>query len=344
MADYAIEVNNLIKRYGRSQTHSPAVDHINFEVHQGEIFGFLKPNGAGKTTTQRMLTTLLAPTAGRILVNGYDLARHAYQAKRQMGLAPEESNVYTELTAWDNLLFTAQLYRTPRNEPATRAQELLKTLLLPFFLFFSFSIKREIGPEVGLARILALTTFFTASSAGPVIIPMERRTRTYARLLVAPMSLLTLLLGKTLVGAFFGLAIAAAPLLVGWLALQVAIADPALLIGAMILDSLAFSAFGLIFASIPIQLVGSIMMLSTLIRWPLLFISGIFVPLGEMDSWARALAYLSPLTYAQDLLNHAVLGAGYLNRWLDLALLPVLLFIFLIPAARLHQRSRMLGY
>lgn len=83
---------------------------------------------------------------------------------------------------------------------------------------------------------------------------------------------------------------------------------------------------------------------STLIRWPLLFISGVFVPLGEMAPWARALAYLSPLTYAQDLMNHAVLGAGYLNHWLDLSLLPVLLFIFLIPAARLHQRSRVLGY
>jgi ABC-2 type transport system ATP-binding protein len=103
------------------------VDHINFEVRQGEIFGFLGPNGAGKTTTQRMLTTLLAPSAGRILVNGYNLARQAYPAKRQMGLVPEESNVYTELTAWDNLLFTAQLYRTPRNERAARARELLET-------------------------------------------------------------------------------------------------------------------------------------------------------------------------------------------------------------------------
>ena len=63
-----------------------------------------------------------------------------------------------------------------------------------------------------------------------------------------------------------------------------------------------------------------------------------------MAPWARLLAYLSPLTYAQDLINHAVLDTGYLNRWLDLALLPVLLFVFLIPAARLHHRSRVLGY
>ncbi len=217
-------------------------------------------------------------------------------------------------------------------------------LLLPFFLFFSFSIKREIGAEVGIARLLALTTFFTASSAGPVIIPMERRTGTYDRLLAAPMSLATLLLGKTLVGALFAIAVSAVPLAVGLLWLHVAVADAGLLLAGLTLASLAFSAFGLAFASIPTRSVGSIMMPSTLVRWPLLFISGIFIPLAEMAPWARALACLSPLTYAQDLMNHAVLGAGYLNRWLDLALLPVLLFLFMIPAAWLHHRGRVLGY
>lgn len=76
---------------------------------------------------------------------------------------------------------------------------------------------------------------------------------------------------------------------------------------------------------------------------PLLFVGGIFILLGEMGLWARMLACLSPLTYAQDLMNHAVLGTGYLKRWLDVALLPVLL-VFLIPAAQLHHRSRVLGY
>jgi ABC-type multidrug transport system ATPase subunit len=85
---HAIEVENLTKYYDKFL----AVDHINFTVEQGEIFGFLGPNGAGKTTTQRMLTTLLTPTEGRILVNGHDLSRDAYPAKRQIGLVPEESN------------------------------------------------------------------------------------------------------------------------------------------------------------------------------------------------------------------------------------------------------------
>jgi ABC-2 type transport system ATP-binding protein len=96
-------------------------------VQRGEVFGFLGPNGAGKTTTQRMLTTLLEPTEGRILINGHDLAHEAYPVKRQMGLVPEESNVYTELTAWDNLMFTARLYRVPRAEREVQARELLET-------------------------------------------------------------------------------------------------------------------------------------------------------------------------------------------------------------------------
>ena len=119
----AIEVNQLTKYYGDLL----AVDHIDFAVHQGEVFGFLGPNGAGKTTTQRMLTTLLEPSEGRILIHGHDLAHDAYPAKRHMGLVPEEANVYTELSAWDNLAFTARLYRVPKDEQAHRARELLET-------------------------------------------------------------------------------------------------------------------------------------------------------------------------------------------------------------------------
>ena len=121
--EHAVEVSNLTKYYGDLL----AVDHISFAVHEGEVFGFLGPNGAGKTTTQRMLTTLLEPTEGRIVALGHDLARDAYPVKQQMGLVPEESNVYAELSACDNLMFTAQLYRVPRRERAARARELLET-------------------------------------------------------------------------------------------------------------------------------------------------------------------------------------------------------------------------
>jgi hypothetical protein len=117
-----------------------------------------------------------------------------------------------------------------------------------------------------------------------------------------------------------------------------------LLLVTLALSSLAFAAFGLILASIPSRSVGNIMMPSTLIRWPLLFISGTFVPLAEMASWARPLAYLAPLTYSQDLVNYTLLGVSHLSPWLDLGLLPLLFLLFLLPAAWLHHRSRALGY
>jgi ABC-2 type transport system ATP-binding protein len=143
----AIEVSNLTKYYGDLLV----VDHTDFEVYQGEVFGFLGPNGAGKTTTQRMLTTLLEPTGGRILIDGHDLARDAYPAKRQMGLVPEESNVYTELSAWDNLMFTARLYRVPKEERASRARRLLEQ--------FGLGEKRDVKAEdfsKGMRRRLSI--------------------------------------------------------------------------------------------------------------------------------------------------------------------------------------------
>ena len=115
-------------------------------------------------------------------------------------------------------------------------------------------------------------------------------------------------------------------------------------LAGIVLASLAFSAFGLIFASIPARSVGSIMMPSTLIRWPLLFVSGVFIPLEEMATWMRTLAYISPLTYAQDLMNHLVPGKGLLNPWLDLVALLLSGVLFLLMAVYLHRRSRRLGY
>ena len=114
---YAIQASNLTKYYGNLL----AVDHLDFEVRSGEVFGFLGPNGAGKTTTVRMLTSLVEPTEGEVLINGYDVSRQPYQAKRQFGVVPEEASVYTEVSTWENLMFTARLYRVPRGERERRA-------------------------------------------------------------------------------------------------------------------------------------------------------------------------------------------------------------------------------
>jgi len=209
--------------------------------------------------------------------------------------------------------------------------------LMPFFMFFSFSVRREMAAAEGLARLLALTVFFTAAAAGPFIIPTERRMGTYDRLLAAPMSLLTLLLGKVAVGAFFAVVIASLAAVIGVLFLDATIFQPILMIVGILVGAFTFSA-------IPTHNPGDVQMPSTLIRWVLLFISGVFIPLSAMIPAARALAYLSPLTYAQDLMNFAIIGDGLFNPWLDVGVLFLIGGLFLLPSIKLHQRGRVLGY
>jgi ABC-2 type transport system ATP-binding protein len=147
----AIRVQDLTKTFGKSGSGLLAVDHITFGVEKGQVFGFLGPNGAGKTTTQRMLTTLLEPTSGRILIEGHDLSVDRYPAQRAIGLVPEESNVYTELSGWQNLMFTGRLYRMQPAQRESRARELLE--------IFGLWDKREVKAEnysKGMRRRLSI--------------------------------------------------------------------------------------------------------------------------------------------------------------------------------------------
>ena len=95
-------------------------------MHEGETFGFLGPNGAGKTTTIRILTGISPPTAGTARIFGRDIVLDMIAARRQMGIVHETSNIYTDLTAWQNLMFTAELYNIGREEREARGTNLLE--------------------------------------------------------------------------------------------------------------------------------------------------------------------------------------------------------------------------
>ncbi|BDZ68226.1 hypothetical protein GCM10025860_16740 [Methanobacterium ferruginis] len=92
---HVIQVQNLTKVYGKLK----AVDHINFEVERGEIFGFLGPNGAGKTTTLRMLTGVIQSDEGIINILGFNIRKEPLKAKQNIGVVPETSNAYVDLSA-----------------------------------------------------------------------------------------------------------------------------------------------------------------------------------------------------------------------------------------------------
>lgn len=215
-------------------------------------------------------------------------------------------------------------------------------IALPFFMFLSWSVGRNKPAGALIPGLVAITVFFTASSIGPVVIPWEKRVRTFERLLTAPVSLPAILLGKTLAGVVFGLGVALLALLAG-LVLGTKIADPLSLVAGLLLSAGAFASLGVLFSTLPGQNVGSVMMPATLIRWPLLFVSGVFIPLTALAWWGKALAYLSPLTYANDIIQQALGGTGYLTPALDAAALLMFWIVFLLAGLRLHEVGRQRG-
>lgn len=117
----AIAVSGLTKKFDEVR----AVTQVDFKVHSGELFGFLGPNGAGKTTTINMLTGLARPDEGSIHIDGIDCTKRLRAAQHLIGVVPDESNLYPELTGFENLCFCATLYGLGKVERQARAKELL---------------------------------------------------------------------------------------------------------------------------------------------------------------------------------------------------------------------------
>jgi ABC-2 type transport system ATP-binding protein len=117
-----IETTNLTKRY----KDKLAVNGLNLDVQDGEIFGFLGPNGAGKTTTILMLLGLTEPTGGKASVCGFDPTRQPLEVKRQVGYLPENPGFYDDLSGWENLYYIAKLNRIPDVEARRRVDNLLQ--------------------------------------------------------------------------------------------------------------------------------------------------------------------------------------------------------------------------
>ena len=125
-AGAAVETFELTRRFGQFA----AVDGLDLSVARGQFFGFLGPNGAGKSTTIKMLTGLLAPTAGRIRVLGLDLAERPLDVKRRIGVVPEDLNLFERLTGAEMLTFTGRMYGLARADILERSRELLELMEL----------------------------------------------------------------------------------------------------------------------------------------------------------------------------------------------------------------------
>jgi ABC-2 type transport system ATP-binding protein len=123
---WMIEVADLTRRFGSFC----AVDNITFGVEAGQIFAFLGPNGAGKTTTIKMLTTILRPTSGTMLVNGFDPTRQSREVRKSIGIGFQDPSVDDNLTAFENMDFHGALYGVPRKLRRQRTEKLLQIVEL----------------------------------------------------------------------------------------------------------------------------------------------------------------------------------------------------------------------
>jgi ABC-2 type transport system ATP-binding protein len=126
MKNNIIEVKNLTKKFG----DFTAVNGLSFNTERGQVFGFLGPNGAGKTTSIKMLTTLLQPTSGQILVDGKDAVNNAKEVRKSFGIVFQDPSLDDELTAYENMKFHAVLYKVPPAVRKARIEELLKMIEL----------------------------------------------------------------------------------------------------------------------------------------------------------------------------------------------------------------------
>src|SRR3989344_343244 len=146
-----IEIKNVTKKYGTFT----AVDDISFTVGRGEVFAFLGPNGAGKTTTIKMLTTLLKPTAGEVLLNGHNVGENPHETRRSFGIVFQDPSLDNELTAYENMQFHAILYGLKKGVYKKRIADLLELVQLSdrkdsFVKNFSGGMKRRLEIARGL--------------------------------------------------------------------------------------------------------------------------------------------------------------------------------------------------
>jgi len=222
----------------------------------------------------------------------------------------------------------------------TRPPSIMFGILFPFSLFLSFSIGRNAPIATQIPVLVAQTLFFSSSSIGPVVIPSERANQTFDRFLTSPVSLSSILIGKTLAGVIFGIGISIIPIVVGMALFGSQVVNIGVLVICMSLSSLGFSAMGIMFASIPGQTPGQVMMPLNFVRIPLLFISGVYIPVSELPFWGQVVSLLSPLTHTIELARFALGGETFFGLIPNIAILMAYTAVFLFMGIRFHTMNQ----
>jgi len=211
-------------------------------------------------------------------------------------------------------------------------------ILFPVFLFLSFTIGRHLSIDFMIPGLLGMILFFTATSISPIVVPWEAQSRTLERLMSCPVRLEAIIAGDILASFAFGTAISLVPIIIG-LAMGVTVSGPAVFALAVILAALCFASMGNVFSIPPTNLPATVNMIAAVVKFPVVFISGVFIPLNELPVWGQAVAYISPLTYFTDISRNCLQGQGYLPLALDFTALAAFTVLFLVVAMKMHYKT-----
>lgn len=212
-------------------------------------------------------------------------------------------------------------------------------ILIPLFLFLAFLTgSKNLSTDFLVSGLIGMTMLFTATSVSPVITPWESQMNTLERLMACPISIYTLIMGDLLASVIFGFFISLVPVLIGILMGVIPIHFLVLLLGIM-LASVCFSALGLLLATPPTNAPSNVMMISSLVKFPLVFISGIFIPLENLPYWGKIIASLSPLTYFTDLTRYSLQNVSYYPLWVDFVAIIIFTLIFFVLAVKIHKKT-----
>jgi ABC-2 type transport system permease protein len=216
-------------------------------------------------------------------------------------------------------------------------------ILFPMFFFFAFKIGRPVASENVVPGMVAMALWFTASAVGPLVTPWERSAKTYERLISTPVSLSAILAGDVISGLVFGTCLSIVPVLLGIVLTDANIVSAPLLIAGIVMGAVSFASLGVLLAAPPASSPSNIMLLSNLVRLPLLFVSGIFIPIEKMPVWARWVAPLSPLSYANDLIRSSFGHSMFFPVWLNLFMMLFFTLALFLASCKFHKMWRAKG-
>jgi ABC-2 type transport system permease protein len=215
-------------------------------------------------------------------------------------------------------------------------------LLFPFFMTLSWAIGRAIPINHMFIGIVSMTSFFTATAISPVVLPIETREKSLERILVSPISLNEILLGIVIASTLYTLIITSIITIIFILLFSIvfnSIATIFLMFLGIGLMSILGSLLGLLVAAYPTDMTSNVMIIMNLIKFPLLFMSGIFIPLQGLPPLLLVLSFFSPITFLTDLFRFCVDGSNFFAYQFNIALLITWVVVLFIVGYMLHKRT-----